>query len=240
MDKFLATVVTLFPEAFPGALGVSLIERARQSGKWSLDLVNLRDFGIGTHRSVDDTPAGGGAGMIIRPDVAASALDSIPDDGRARLYLSPRGKPFNQKMAREISRTSGLVLFCGRFEGLDQRVIDKRKLIEISVGDFVLAGGELGAQSIIESCVRLLPGVIGNNESIIDESFENELLEHPQYTIPRVWEGEKTPEILLSGNHGNIAKWRKTQAKHLTKSRRPDLWGKHKQFSGISNNGERS
>ena len=230
MTKFKATVITLFPEAFPGALGVSIIERARQNKLWSLEVINLREFGLGVHRSVDDTPAGGGAGMIIRPDVAAAALDSLPDDGRTRIYLSPRGKTFSQGMAREFSRTSGLVMFCGRFEGLDQRVLDKRNLVEISIGDYVLAGGELAAQTIIESCVRLLPNVPGNKESVIDESFKDDLLEHPQYTVPREWEGEKTPEILLSGNHGRIAKWRKDQAKHLTKSRRPDLWSIHSKF----------
>ena len=230
MTKFKATVITLFPDAFPGALGVSIIERARQNKLWSLEVINLREFGLGVHRSVDDTPAGGGAGMIIRPDVAAAALDSLPDDGRPRLYLSPRGKTFSQGMAREFSRTSGLVMFCGRFEGLDQRVLDKRNLMEISIGDYVLAGGELAAQTIIESCVRLLPNVPGNKESVIEESFKDDLLEHPQYTVPREWEGEKTPEILLSGNHGRIAKWRKEQARHLTKSRRPDLWSIHSKF----------
>lgn len=230
MTTFKATVITLFPEAFPGALGVSVIGRARQNKLWSLEVINLREFGLGVHRSVDDTPAGGGAGMIIRPDVAAAALDSLPDDGRTRIYLSPRGKTFSQGMAREFSRTSGLVMFCGRFEGLDQRVIEKRNLLEISIGDYVLAGGELAAQTIIESCVRLLPNVPGNKESVIDESFKDDLLEHPQYTVPREWEGEKTPEILLSGNHGRIAKWRKEQSKHLTKSRRPDLWSIHSKF----------
>ncbi len=227
MNKFKATVITLFPEAFPGALGVSIIERARRDNLWSLEVVNLREFGLGTHRTVDDTPAGGGAGMLIRPDVAAAALDSLPNDGRTRIYLSPRGKTFNQEMAKEFSKTSGLILFCGRFEGLDQRVLDRRELLEISVGDYVLSGGELAAQTVIESCVRLLPNVAGNKESVIDESFNDDLLEHPQYTVPREWEGEKTPEILLSGNHGKIAKWRKDQAKLLTKSRRPDLWNIH-------------
>lgn len=225
--KFNASVITLFPEAFPGTLGVSIIERARQNELWSLEVIDLRRFGIGNHNSVDDTPAGGGAGMVIRPDVAAAALDSLPNDDRPRLYLSPRGKPFNQNMAREFSKTPGLIMFCGRYEGLDQRVLDKRNLTEISVGDYVLAGGEIAAQAIIESCVRLLPDVAGNNESVLNESFEDYLLEHPHFTIPREWEGAETPEILLSGNHGRIAKWRKEQSKLLTKSRRPDLWNNH-------------
>lgn len=225
--KFNASVITLFPEAFPGTLGVSIIERARQNELWSLEVIDLRRFGVGNHHSVDDTPAGGGAGMVIRPDVAAAALDSLPNDDRPRLYMSPRGKPFNQSMAREFAKTPGLIMFCGRYEGLDQRVLDKRNLTEISVGDYVLAGGEIAAQAIIESCVRLLPDVAGNNESVLNESFEDHLLEHPQFTIPREWEGIETPEILLSGNHGRIAKWRKDQAKLLTKSRRPDLWNNH-------------
>ncbi len=221
---FTATCITLAPEAWPGPLGVSILDRARREALWALELVDLRGFGIGPHRKVDDTPAGGGAGLVIRPDVAAAALDSLPADDRPRIYLSPRGPRFDQKMAREWAAGPGLVLFCGRFEGLDERVIEARRLQEVSLGDFVLAGGDVAAMAMIEAAVRLLPGVAGNAASLEGESFETGLLEHPHYTLPRQWEGRETPEVLLSGDHGRIAAWRLSRAKALTFDRRPDLY----------------
>lgn len=221
---FDVSLITLFPEAFPGLLDVSILGRARGQGVWSLDVTDLREFGIGKHRKVDDPPAGGGAGLVLRPDVAAAALDSLDRKGRPIIYLSPRGKPFNQAMAREFAAGPGLICFCGRFEGLDERVIEKRGMIEVSLGDFVLAGGEAAAQAVIESTVRLLPGVAGNETSLEDESFSEGLLEYPQYTLPRIWENEATPEVLLSGDHGKIAQWRLNRSKLLTEARRADLW----------------
>lgn len=221
---FKASVITLFPEAFPGPLGVSIIERARTEGLWSLETVDLRAFGLGKHRKVDDPPAGGGAGLVMRADIAADAIDSLPDDGRPRLYMSPRGKPLTQAKSRALADGPGAVILCGRFEGLDERVIAARNLKEVSIGDFVLAGGEVAAQALIESCVRLLPGVAGNQASIEDESFESGLLEYPHYTLPREWEGQGTPEVLLSGDHKRIAQWRLSRSELLTKQRRPDLW----------------
>ncbi|KJS24376.1 MAG: tRNA (guanine-N1)-methyltransferase [Hyphomonadaceae bacterium BRH_c29] len=221
---FKASFITLFPEAFPGPLGVSILERARKEGIWDLETVDLRPFGIGRHHNVDATPAGGGAGMVIRPDVAAAAIDSLPRDGRPLIYLSPRGVPFNQQLARTYAETPGLILFCGRFEGLDERVIEAREMIEVSMGDFVLAGGEVAAMALTEAVVRLLPGVAGNEDSLSEESFETGLLEHPQYTLPREWEGRRTPDVLLSGDHKRIAEWRLNSAKALTIDRRPDLY----------------
>jgi tRNA (guanine37-N1)-methyltransferase len=221
---FETTLITLVPEAFPGPLGVSILERAREKGIWSLETVDLRTFGVGKHRNVDDTPAGGGAGMVIRPDVAAAAIDSIPRDGRPLVYLSPRGKPFDQQKARDWAAGPGLVFFCGRFEGLDERVIEGRDMEEVSLGDFVLAGGEVAAMALIETVVRLLPGVAGNEASLTDESFEQGLLEHAHYTVPREWEGRSTPDVLLSGDHKRIEEWRTNSAKTLTKHRRPDLY----------------
>ncbi|WP_084396343.1 tRNA (guanosine(37)-N1)-methyltransferase TrmD [Henriciella aquimarina] len=221
---FDVSIITLFPEAFPGLLDVSILGRARGEGRWSLDVTDLRAFGIGKHRKVDDPPAGGGAGLVMRPDVAVAALDSLDRRGRPLIYLSPRGKPFTQAMAQEFAAGPGLICFCGRFEGLDQRVIDRRGMIEVSLGDFVLAGGEAAAQAIIESTVRLLPGVAGNETSLEEESFSDGLLEYPQYTLPRMWENEPTPEVLLSGDHKKIAEWRLNRSKLLTEARRPDLW----------------
>lgn len=221
--SFAATVITLYPEAFPGPLGVSLIGKARDDKLWSLDTVQLRDFGDGPHRKVDDAPAGGGAGLVLRPDVAAAAIDSVPRNGRPLLFPSPRGKPFTQAMARDWSAGPGLIFLCGRFEGLDQRVIDARDMIEVCVGDAVLMGGEVAAQLILEATVRLLPGVLGNELSAQEESFEDGLLEHPQFTKPRLWEGRDTPEILLSGDHGKVEAWRKAERVRLTRERRPDL-----------------
>ena len=225
---FTATALTLLPEAFPGPLGVSILERARTDGLWSLETVDLRDFGEGKHRQVDDTPAGGGAGMVMRADIAAAAIDSVTRNDRPLILLSPRGTPFTQARARELAAGPGLICFCGRFEGLDQRVIDARQMEEISIGDYVLAGGEVAAMALIEAVVRLLPGVAGNAESLADESFESGLLEYPQYTRPREWEGRQIPEVLLSGDHKKIAEWRKAESEDLTKARRSDLWAAYR------------
>ncbi|SFV37867.1 tRNA (guanosine(37)-N1)-methyltransferase TrmD [Hyphomicrobium facile] len=220
-----ALVLTLFPEMFPGPLDVSLLGQARAANIWSLDTLQIRDFGLGRHRQVDDTPAGGGAGMVLRADVLGPALDhakSISPDAPL-IYLSPRGTPLTQSLARDLSEGPGVTLLAGRFEGIDQRVIDARGLKEISIGDYVLAGGELAAMVLIEACVRLLPGVLGAAESLASESFETGLLEYPQYTKPRDWEGLSIPDILLSGDHKKVAEWRRRQSEQLTAGRRPDL-----------------
>ena len=219
-----ATVLTLFPEAFPGVLGTSVIGTAQKNHIWSLETVDIRDFAANKHRNVDDTPAGGGPGMVFRPDVSAAAIDSVAPKGRPLIYLTPRGAPLTQKRVRELALGPGLIVFCGRFEGLDQRVIDGRQMEEISIGDYVLAGGEAAAQVMIESCVRLLPGVLGASESIEDESFEDGLLEYPLYTRPKEWEGQDIPDVLRSGHHKAIAEWRLEKQKEITKSRRPDMW----------------
>tara|TARA_R110000787_G_scaffold44093_11_gene108040 strand:+ start:8705 stop:9430 length:726 start_codon:yes stop_codon:yes gene_type:complete len=221
---FKATLITLVPDAFPGPLGVSILGRAEEKGLWAHETVDLRSFGVGKHRNVDDTPAGGGAGMVLRPDVAAAAIDSVALEGRPLVYLSPRGKPFDQTKAHEWAAGPGVVFFCGRFEGLDERVIEARGMEEVSLGDFVLAGGEVAAMAFIEATVRLLPGVAGNEASLTEESFEQGLLEHPHYTMPREWEGRPTPDVLLSGDHKRIEEWRRNSAKALTKQRRPDLY----------------
>jgi tRNA (guanine37-N1)-methyltransferase len=220
---FAASVITLFPEAFPGALGVSLIGKALREGRWSLELIQLRDFGLGAHKKVDDAPAGGGAGLVLRPDVAAAALDSARLDGRPTLYPSPRGAPFTQDMAQQWAAGPGLAILCGRFEGLDERVIAARGLIEVCVGDAVLMGGEVAAQLILEATVRLIPGVVGNDASLAEESFSDGLLEHPHYTMPRTWDGLETPPVLLSGDHAKVAAWRRAEAERRTRERRPDL-----------------
>ena len=225
---FTATALTLLPDAFPGPLGVSILERARAEGLWSLETVDLRDFGEGKHKNVDDTPAGGGAGMVMRADIAAAAIDSVPKDDRPLILLSPRGAPLTQAKARQLASGPGLICFCGRFEGLDQRVIEARQMEEISIGDYVLAGGEVAAMALIEAVVRLLPGVAGNSDSLTDESFESGLLEYPQYTRPRAWEGREIPEVLLSGDHKKIAEWRKAESEDLTKARRSDLWAAYR------------
>ena len=222
--SYRATCLTLFPEAFPGILGVSIVGNALRQGIWEIEAVDIRTFGIGKHRTVDDTPSGGGAGMVMRADVAAAAIDSIAQDGRPRIYLSPRGKPLDQKRVRELAAGPGVILLCGRFEGLDERVIEARGLEEVSVGDFVLAGGEVAAQALLEACIRLLPGVAGNAESLAEESFEAGLLEHPHYTRPQVWEDREIPAVLTSGDHAKVAAWRRNQAEELTKARRPDLY----------------
>ena len=239
-----AHVVTLFPEAFPGILGLSLTGRALAEGLWNLRTTDLRPFGIGKHRNVDDTPAGGGAGMVIRPDVMDAALRDAGGGGLPVIYLSPRGKPFTQARARELAQGPGMVLICGRFEGVDQRVLDAHQVEEISIGDYVLTGGELAAQVLIDATVRLIPRVLGNQDSLAEESFSDGLLEHPQYTKPALWEGRAIPEVLLSGNHAAIASWRRDMAERLTKERRPDLWraygetpmdpAKDRQLSGAS------
>lgn len=227
---FTAKVITLFPDAFPGTLGLSLTGKALDTGLWRLDAIDLRQFGEGRHRNVDDTPAGGGAGMVLRADVVDAALrharEGTPVD-RARwpvVYLSPRGAPFTQGTARRLAQAEGLTLLCGRFEGVDQRVLDHHQIEEISLGDFVLTGGEIAAQALLDATVRLIPGVLGNAASTEEESFSDGLLEHPQYTRPTVWEGQEIPVVLQSGNHAEIARWRHTQAEALTAERRPDLW----------------
>ena len=221
---FKTTILTLFPDAFPGVLGASIIGRGLETGAWSLETVHLRQFGEGKHKNVDDTPAGGGAGMVMRPDVIGAAIDSVPLQGRPLLYMSPRGKTLTQARVRELSAGPGVVMLCERFEGLDERVIEARGMEEVSIGDYVLAGGEVAAQVLLEACVRLLPGVAGNAESLTHESFETGLLEHPQYTRPRTWEGHDIPDVLLSGDHKKIEEWRRSQAEALTKARRPDLY----------------
>ena len=220
-----ASVVTLFPEAFPGTLGLSVLGRGRNEGRWDLETVDLRAFGHGPHRKVDDTPAGGGPGLVLRADVAADAIDSIAAAGRPWVFPSPRGKPFTQAMAHEWASGPGLCLFCGRFEGLDERVIEARGLQEVAIGDAVLAGGEVATLLILEACIRLLPGVLGNEASAEAESFAQGLLEHPHYTRPALFEGRSIPEPLTSGNHGAVATWRRNEALRITVERRPDLLG---------------
>lgn len=219
--SFAASVITLFPEAFPGTLGLSLVGKALREGLWSLETTNLRDFGIGPHKNVDDTPAGGGAGMVIRADVAAAAIDSANRDERPLIYLSPRGEQLCQAMAREWAAGPGIVLFCGRFEGLDERVIEARGMREIAVGEAVLAGGEAAALVLLEACVRLLPGVLGNEASVVEESFSDGLLEHPQYARPREWEGHSIPEVLLSGDHAKVEQWRQAERERISARRKP-------------------
>jgi tRNA (guanine37-N1)-methyltransferase len=230
MAAWHASVLTLFPEMFPGPLGMSLAGRALADDVWRLSLTNIRDFATDKHRSVDDTPAGGGAGMVMRADVAAAAIDasSAQLPGMPRIYLSPRGGPLTQERVRTLASGPGTILFCGRFEGLDQRVIDARQLEEISIGDYVLSGGELAAMVLIDACVRLLPGVVGAQASLAEESFETGLLEYSHYTRPRLWEGLEIPEALLSGDHARIARWRREQSERLTAARRPDLLQREK------------
>ncbi|MFW5834059.1 MAG: tRNA (guanosine(37)-N1)-methyltransferase TrmD [Pseudomonadota bacterium] len=219
-----ATVLTLFPEMFPGPLGHSLAGRGLAEGAWTLESVRLRDFAADRHQSVDDTPFGGGAGMVMRADVVAAALDSLPDDDRPRLVMSPRGTPLRQTRIQALADGPGVVVLCGRFEGIDERVIRRRGLEEVSLGDFVLSGGEPAAIVLLDACVRLLPGVMGSIDSLAEESFSSGLLEYPHYTRPRVFEGEDVPEVLLSGDHGRIRAWRRAEAERLTRERRPDLW----------------
>lgn len=222
---FSATILTLYPEMFPGPLGVSLAGKALSRSDWSLDTVQIRDFGRGKHRVVDDTPAGGGAGMVMRPDVVAEAIDHASPEGdrRPKLMMSPRGRPLDQSLVRDLAAGPGAVILCGRFEGVDERVIEARGLTEISIGDYVLSGGEIAALVLLDAVVRLLPGVMGNQLSGTHESFEDGLLEHPHYTRPAEWEGRTIPPVLTSGDHGAVERWRRTEAKRLTAERRPDL-----------------
>jgi tRNA (guanine37-N1)-methyltransferase len=220
-----ASVFTLYPDMFPGPLGASMAGTALEKRLWALEAIDIREHGLGRHRAVDDTPAGGGPGMVLRADVLAASLDAglAPDDPRPRLLMSPRGRPLTQKMVRAFAEGPGLVAVCGRFEGVDERVIEGRGLTEVSIGDYILSGGEIAALTLLDACVRLLPGVMGKDQSGEDESFERGLLEYPHYTRPRDWEGRAIPEILLSGDHVRIALWRRQQAEKLTRQRRPDL-----------------
>ncbi len=231
---FRASVLTLYPEMFPGALGLSLAGRALERGDWSLETHQIRDFATDRHRSVDDTPAGGGAGMVMRADVLARAIDhaSLADDPRPRLLMSPRGRPLTQARVRQLAEGPGAVIVCGRFEGIDQRLIEARSLEEISIGDYILSGGEPAALVLLDAVVRLLPGVMGNAQSGEEESFESGLLEHPHYTRPQEFEGRAIPDVLTSGNHARIAQWRREQALALTRERRPDLLRKKDDAAG--------
>jgi len=223
---FAATVLTLYPEMFPGPLGISLAGRAMREGLWSLDAVQIRDFATDKHRSVDDTPAGGGAGMVMRADVLAAALDSVPA-GRPVLAMSPRGKTLSQARVRELAEGPGVTILCGRFEGFDERIFEGREVEPVSIGDYILSGGEMAALTLLDACIRLLPGVMGAPSSGMDESFETGLLEYPHYTRPVEWEGRTIPEVLRSGDHARIAAWRKSMAETDTRLRRPDLWERH-------------
>ena len=218
-----ASVLTLYPELFPGPLDASVLGRARAEGVWSLETVNIRTFSDNPYGSVDDTPAGGGAGLVMRADILAAAIDSLADDGRPLIYLSPKGAPLAQTRVKALAAGAGLKALCGRFEGVDQRLLEARNIEEISVGDFVLAGGEVAAMALIEACVRLLPGVLGSASSLAEESFEAGLLEYPQYTRPRNFEGLDIPETLTSGDHKKVAAWRRAKAEEITRARRPDL-----------------
>lgn len=222
-----ATVLTIFPELFPGPLGASLAGKASANGLWSLATVNIRDFATDRHRAVDDTPAGGGPGMIMKADVLGRAIDAVADD-RPRLLMSPRGQLLTQARVRQLAQGPGIVAVCGRFEGVDERVIPGRDLIEVSIGDYVLAGGELAAMALMEACVRLIPGVMGKESSGTEESFSANLLEYPQFTRPQVWEGRTIPEVLTSGDHRKVDLWRRAEAERLTRERRPDLWATYK------------
>jgi len=225
-----AHIITLFPEVFPGVLGASLTGRALQEGRWQMHAHDLRSFGLTKHRNVDDTPAGGGAGMVLRADVVGPAIEVAQSYATGRwpvLYMSPRGKRFDQAMARDLAGCAGVTILCGRFEGVDERVIEHYGITEVSLGDFVMTGGELAAQAMIDATVRLLPGVLGNAESTIEESHSAGLLEHPQYTKPAEWRGRDIPPVLMSGNHAEIEKWRREMSHKLTRDRRPDLWAEH-------------
>lgn len=222
-----AQLITLFPQAFPGVLGESLTGKALQEGLWQLQTYDLRDYGIGKHRNVDDTPAGGGAGMVLRADVLEQAITDARRGAKGHVplvYLSPRGRRFDQSMARNWARMDGVTLLCGRFEGVDERILEHFGIQEVSLGDFVMTGGEIAAQAMIDATVRLLPGVLGNADSAVEESFSAGLLEHPQYTKPAEWQGHEIPDVLLSGNHAKIAEWRRQMSEKITQERRPDLW----------------
>ena len=219
-----ASILTIFPEMFPGPLALSLAGKALSSGVWSLDTHDIRDAASDRHRTVDDTPAGGGPGMVMKADVLARAIDAVPPDARPRLLMSPRGAPLTQSRVARLAAGQGAVIVCGRFEGVDERLIAARQLEEVSLGDFVLSGGEPAAIALLDACVRLLPGVMGKEASIAEESFADGLLEYPQYTRPPLWEGQPIPEVLLSGDHAKVKAWRQAEAERLTRERRPDLW----------------
>ena len=230
-----ASILTIFPDMFPGPLGQSLAGKALASGIWSLDAIDIRSAATDVHRTVDDTPTGGGPGMVMKADVLARALDAIPADPRPRLLMSARGKPLTQSRVAEFARGPGAVILCGRFEGVDERLIDARGLEEVSLGDFVLSGGEIAALALLDACVRLLPGVMGKEASGVEESFADGLLEYPQYTRPALFEGEPIPEVLTSGDHAKVAAWRRSEAERLTKERRPDLWAAYQARKGPQN-----
>lgn len=219
-----ASVLTIFPDMFPGPLGMSLAGKALAAGIWSLNTIDIRDFGTGIHRSVDDTPAAGGPGMVMKADVIARAIDSVAADDRPRLLMSPRGRPLTQRRVIELSRGPGAILLCGRFEGVDERVIEARGLEEVSIGDYVLSGGEIAGLVLLDACIRLLPGVMGKAASGEEESFAQGLLEYPHFTRPQIFEGRPIPEVLVSGDHAKVAAWRRSEAERLTRDRRPDLW----------------
>jgi tRNA (guanine37-N1)-methyltransferase len=230
MTMWRASVLTIFPEMFPGSLGMSLAGKALAAKLWALDVVDIRDHATDKHRTVDDTPAGGGPGMVMKADVLARALDaaSAPDDTRPRIYLTPRGMPLTQARVATLSRGPGAVILCGRFEGVDERIVEARNFSEISIGDYVLSGGEPAALALLDACVRLIPGVMGKEASGTDESFSDGLLEYPQFTKPPLWEGHAIPDVLLSGDHAKVAAWRRAEAERLTRERRPDLWNSRK------------
>lgn len=232
MTAWRASVLTIFPEMFPGPLGISLAGKAQAAGLWSLDVIDIRDHASDKHRSVDDTPAGGGPGMVMKADVLARALDATDTGSRPRLLMSPRGAPLTQAKVEALAQGDGVVVLCGRFEGIDQRLIEGRGLEEVSVGDYVLSGGEIGAMALIDACVRLRPGVMGKEASGAEESFSAGLLEYPHYTRPALWEGRPIPEVLTSGDHAKIEAWRRAEAEKLTKARRPDLWAAYQNRPG--------
>ena len=225
---FLSRIFTLYPEFYPGFLNKGLYGKALSKNIWDLEIVNIRDFANDKHKTVDDTPYGGGSGMLMRPDVLANSLDKKIKSTEKIIYLSPKGRLFNQNMARKLSKEKTINLICGHFEGVDQRLIESRGIEEISIGDFILSGGEAASFIVLDSILRLIPGIIGNNKSVTDESFENNLLEYPQYTKPQIWEKKGIPEVLLSGDHAKIKDWRLSQSEAITRDRRPDLWQKYK------------
>ena len=225
---FVAKIFTLYPDLFPGPLTKGIYGKAMEKKIWNLKTINIRDYATDKHKTVDDTPFGGGSGMLIKPDIISKSLDENVNPSEKVYYLTPKGKLFNQKLARELSKEKSLNLICGHFEGVDQRVIDSRNIQELSIGDFVLSGGEVAAYVILDSILRILPGVVGNENSITEESFENGLLEYPQYTKPQIWEKKRVPDVLLSGDHAKIKDWRLSQSEAITRDRRPDLWDKYK------------
>ena len=224
---FLARIFTLYPELFPGPLNVGLYEKALKNKIWNLETVNIRDFANDKHKTVDDTPYGGGSGMLIRPDILARSIDEKVSFGEKIIYLTPRGKLLDQNMVKNLANEKKLNIICGHFEGIDERVIKSRQIEEVSIGDYILSGGEIAAYVVLDSIIRLLPGVLGNKKSVIEESFENGLLEYPHYTKPQIWEEKSVPEVLLSGDHAKIKDWRLSQSEAITRDRRPDLWLKH-------------